>query len=248
MNDGGERLDAALVMRGLVTTRARARDLVLRGKVEVDGRVVTKPATGVASQASIAVTAAEEVSMVSRGRLKLAAALDVFGLTPADRTCLDLGASTGGFTEVLLQRGAAMVYAVDVGHGQLHASLKSEPRVVSMEGRDARSLTAADFARAPAAVVADLSFISLSRAVPAALSLTSADAWLVLLVKPQFEVGPEHVSKSGIVRNDAVRRGAVASVADWLSQQGWCVHGDIPSPISGGDGNVEYLIGAVRRP
>jgi len=241
-----QRLDVVLVARGLVPTRARARDLVLRGRVNVDGAVVTKPAAMVGPSAALHV-AADEASMVSRGRLKLAKGLDSFGFDPAGRICLDIGASTGGFTELLLERGATQVHAVDVGHGQLHPRLAADTRVVVHEGRDARTLNADVISHAPTAIVADVSFIPLSKVLPAALALAAPGAWLVALVKPQFEAGPEHVSKSGIVRDPAVRAAAVARVAAWLSGDcGWRIVGDVASPIEGGSGNIEHLIGAVN--
>lgn len=239
------RLDVALVARGLVPTRARARDLVLRGRVAVDGRVVTKPALTIPAGATLSV-AEDEARMVSRGRLKLAAALDGFTFGPAGRVCLDIGASTGGFTEVLVERTAAKVYAIDVGTGQLHEALRGHPRIVSIEGQDAR-LIGPDLIPEPiGAIVADVSFISLTKALPAALALAAPGAWLVALVKPQFECGPEHVSKSGIVRDQRARAAAVAAIVGWLqSKPGWRVAGDMPSPIAGGSGNIEHLVGAV---
>ncbi len=272
MSDRGkipERLDQALVTRGIVETRSRARDLVLRGKVEIDGRAVTKPAFAVTGGHQISIAAADEIRMVSRGRLKLEAALDAFSsnlvgcFDPKGLVCLDAGSSTGGFTELLLERGAAVVYAVDVGTAQLHPRLAADSRVILMENRDVRTLTAEDFRKSktvrndgddvaadtiagPGAIVADISFLSLIKALPTALSLAPPDAWLIALVKPQFEVGPEHVSKSGIVRNAAVREAAVAKVAGWLTLEGWRVQPAMPSPIAGGDGNVEYLLGANR--
>ena len=241
-----DRLDIVLAARGLVATRARARDLVVRGRVRVSGLVVTKPAALIPVNTDLEV-AADEARMVSRGRLKLEAALDRFGFDPSGRVCLDIGASTGGFTELLLERGAAKVYAVDVGHGQLHASLLADARVVSMERQDARELTRGMIAEPAGAIVADVSFIPLAKALPAALDLAARDAFLVALVKPQFEVGPAHVGKTGIVRNGKSRDAAVANVTAWLQGLGgWRIVGHIPSPIEGGSGNIEYLIGATR--
>jgi 23S rRNA (cytidine1920-2'-O)/16S rRNA (cytidine1409-2'-O)-methyltransferase len=241
------RLDLALVARGLVATRARARDLVLRGRVTVDGAVVCKPAAMVGPAAHLAVAAEDEARMVSRGRLKLAHALDTFGLSPAGRVSLDVGASTGGFTELLLERGATRVYAVDVGRGQLHPTLMGDPRVVSLEGQDARRLTRAHVPEPVGAIVADVSFIPLATALPAALALAATDPWLVALVKPQFEVGPAHVGKSGLVRDATARAAAVARVVAWLTHdRGWRIVGDVASPITGGSGNVEHLLAARR--
>ncbi len=184
---------------------------------------------------------------VSRGGAKLAAALDAFGLDPRHRVALDVGASTGGFTQVLLKRGAEKVYAVDVGHGQLHARLKDDPRVVSLEGCDARSLERATIPEAIAAIVADVSFISLLKALPAALALAMPGAWLVALIKPQFEVGRARIGKRGIVRDASARDAAVEDVSTWLAaQSGWRVVGVIPSPLRGGSGNEEFLLGACK--
>ncbi|MGH6736372.1 MAG: TlyA family RNA methyltransferase [Methyloceanibacter sp.] len=237
------RLDKKLVDAGLAPSRARAADLVRRGQVTVAGEVVLKPGALVGSDAPLAVAPGAAVS-VSRGAIKLRAALDAFGLSPAGRVALDVGASTGGFTEVLLARGAAKVYAVDVGRGQLHDRLRSDPRVVSLEATDARSLDAALIPESAGAIVADVSFISLTQALPAALTRAAPDAWLVALIKPQFEAGREAVGKGGIVRDEDDRERAVARVREFLEGVGWTVLGVIPSPIEGGSGNVEFLIGA----
>jgi 23S rRNA (cytidine1920-2'-O)/16S rRNA (cytidine1409-2'-O)-methyltransferase len=181
---------------------------------------------------------------VSRGGLKLAAALDAFGFSPEGRVALDLGASTGGFTDVLLTRGAAKVYAVDVGHAQLDQRLRADPRVVVLEATDARSLDPSLVAERVSAIVADVSFISLTLVLPAALKLAEPDAWLVALVKPQFEAGRDAVGKGGIVRDAARRKKAVAKVRDFIEKAGWTVAGEIASPIRGGSGNEEFLIGA----
>ena len=183
---------------------------------------------------------------VSRGGVKLAAALDHFALSPQGRICLDLGASTGGFTQVLLERGATHVYAVDVGHDQLHAKLRSDPRVSAIDGLNARDLTAAKVPQAPQAITADVSFISLKLALPPALHMAAKDAWAVLLVKPQFEVGPRGVSKGGIVRDASAREAAVAEVTGWMKAQGWQMLGTMDSPITGGEGNREYLLAAKK--
>jgi 23S rRNA (cytidine1920-2'-O)/16S rRNA (cytidine1409-2'-O)-methyltransferase len=241
-----QRLDLALVARGLVATRAKARDLIARGEVSVDGQVVSKAATSVREGQAIAVNA-EAAAQVSRGAVKLAAALNHFGLDVGGRTALDIGASTGGFTQTLLERGAARVYAVDVGKGQLHATLAGDPRVVSLEDCDSRTLDGARVPEAVCAIVADVSFISLTKALPAALTLAATGCWLVALVKPQFEVGREGVGKGGVVRDAALRERALSDVRDWLAaQSGWTVLGTMPSPIEGGSGNVEFLIAAVR--
>jgi 23S rRNA (cytidine1920-2'-O)/16S rRNA (cytidine1409-2'-O)-methyltransferase len=240
-----KRLDVTLVERGLVPSRSRARDLIKHGKVLVDRQVCTKTSTEVDMQQFLELEPGTQAT-VSRGAAKLAAALDAFGFDPAGRTALDVGASTGGFTETLLARGAAKVYAVDVGHGQLHARLKADARVVSLEGCDARALDAAIIREPVTAIVADVSFISATKALPAALALAAAGAWLVALIKPQFEVGPKHVGKGGIVRDAAARLRAVDEVTAWLAARaGWRLAGTVPSPIRGGSGNEEFLMGAL---
>ncbi|MDO9383406.1 MAG: TlyA family RNA methyltransferase [Hyphomicrobiaceae bacterium] len=237
------RLDQVLVTRGLAATRSRARDLILRGAVSVDGKTVVKPAAAIPATASLSVTA--EASDVSRGAVKLRAALETFAFDPGGKICLDIGASTGGFTQALLAGGAAKVYAVDVGHGQLAAALRGDERVVSLEGTDARSLTAAQIPDRIGAIVADVSFISLPKALAVPLSFAAPGAWLAALIKPQFEAGRDGIGKRGIVRNDDVRGAAVESVRAWVAEQpGWTVSGVIPSPITGGSGNQEFLLGA----
>lgn len=241
------RLDQALVEQGLVSSRSRARDAVARGLVLVGGVVVLKPGALVAAGVPLAVAPEAGTRYVSRGALKLIAALDAFGFEARGRTAFDVGASTGGFTQVLLERGAAKVYAVDVGRGQLAECLKSDPRVVSLEGLDARAITAASIQGPIEAMVADVSFISLEKALPPAIELAAPGAWLAALVKPQFEVGPASVGKGGIVRDEGARRGAVSRIETWLgAMPGWRVKGVIPSPVEGGSGNLEFLIGAVR--
>jgi len=238
------RLDIAVVERGLLPSRARARDAILRGIVAVDGVPATRPAMTVAETAAIALLD-PAVHYVSRGAQKLIAALDHFGYSPAGRVALDLGASTGGFTEVLLERGVAKVHAIDVGAGQLHPKLANDPRVVSREGLNARHLGAADIGEAVAAVTADVSFISLRLVLPPALALAAPGAWGVFLAKPQFEVGRAALGKGGIVRDTAVAREAAEGIASFLAETpGWLVDGMIESPIAGGDGNREFLIGA----
>jgi 23S rRNA (cytidine1920-2'-O)/16S rRNA (cytidine1409-2'-O)-methyltransferase len=240
-----QRLDLALVERGLAPTRARARDAILRGHVTVEGTRVERPAAPVAAGAALAIDDPAG-AYVSRGSLKLIVALDRFGYSPAGLSVLDLGASTGGFTQVLLERGATKVFAVDVGHGQLAPSLAADPRIVSIEGLNARDLSREHIAAPLGAIVADVSFISLKLVLPPALALAAPKAWGVFLVKPQFEVGRKHVGKGGIVRDPAAASVAAAGIADWLGGFGWNVDGPIPSPITGGAGNREYLVG-VRR-
>jgi 23S rRNA (cytidine1920-2'-O)/16S rRNA (cytidine1409-2'-O)-methyltransferase len=239
------RLDVALVEIGLAPTRSRALDLIRRGFVCVGGVVVTKTAANVTAAAIITLAEAAP-SHVSRGAEKLIAALDQFNFDPAGRTCVDIGASTGGFTEVLLARGAAHVTAVDVGRNQLHARLRGDNRVTVLEATDARTLTATHVPAPPNALVADVSFISLEKALPAVLTLAAPGAWLVTLIKPQFEVGRGAIGKGGIVRDVAARDAAVTRIRTWLEDSGWPVAGMIPSPITGGDGNQEFLIGAHK--
>lgn len=246
-SSGTMRLDEALVARGLFASRSRARDAILRGTVTVDGRGETKPALPVAACAAIAVTDPAQ-RYVSRAALKLVAALDAFGLDPAGRTALDVGASTGGFTQVLLERGAGHVVALDVGHGQLHDSLRADPRVTVLEGLNARDLAAADLAgRRPDMLVSDVSFISLKLALPPALALAAPGARGVFLVKPQFEAGREAIGKGGLLRDPANGPRVADDLAGWLGRQpGWRTLGLIPSPIAGGDGNREFLLAGVK--
>jgi 23S rRNA (cytidine1920-2'-O)/16S rRNA (cytidine1409-2'-O)-methyltransferase len=240
---GAQRIDLALVARGFFESRARAREAIEAGLVRVDGRPVRKPSETVAADAAIEAEAPHP--WVSRAGLKLVAGLEAFGVDPAGATCLDLGASTGGFTQVLLARGAARVHAVDVGRDQLHASLRGDPRIVSMEGLDARALRADMFAAPPSLVVSDVSFISLRLVLPHALALAAPEATLVALVKPQFEAGRGHVAK-GVVRDPAVHARVCEEIAALVAGLGWRVLGIVPSPIAGGDGNREFLLGAKR--
>lgn len=230
---------------GLAPTRARARDLIKRGFVLVDGEPVTKAGAVVPRSCSLALLAGAP-RHVSRGGEKLSAALAAFGFASSDRVALDVGASTGGFTEVLLSQGAPKVYAVDVGTGQLHASLRADPRVISLERTDARALDHKLIAEPVAAIAADVSFISVLKVLPHCLVLAAPEAWLIVLIKPQFEAGPDAIGKGGIVTDTEVRRATVDRVAGWVQDQpGWRVVGVMPSPIAGGDGNQEYLLGAT---
>ena len=241
-----QRLDQALVDRGLVTSRARARDLILRGEVEVNSRGAAKPAMLVSPGDSLRLVSGP-ADYVSRGALKLQAALDSFQLDPAGRAALDIGASTGGFTEALLKGGARRVYAIENGHGQLHPRLATDHRVVSLERTDARTLDDALIPEPVEAIVADVSFVSLRKVLPAALGLSGASCWLVALVKPQFEGEPGTIPRDGIVKDPAAQLSAVEGIAAWIARDGdWRILGTIPSPIHGGDGNVEYLVGAIR--
>ncbi|MGH1418419.1 MAG: TlyA family RNA methyltransferase [Hyphomicrobiaceae bacterium] len=239
-----QRLDQEMVSRGLVTSRARARDLIRRGFVHIAGVKATKPAQSVLPEAAIKIEG-EGQNYVSRGALKLAAAIKEFAFDLEDRICVDVGASTGGFTQVLLEAGAGKVYAVDVGHDQFADALRSDPRVVVIERTDARKLTQAEIPDSVEAIVSDVSFISLAKALPAVMALATPDCVLVALIKPQFEVGPERVGKGGIVRDEAAIQNACQDVQSWLEKQiGWTVLGVVPSPITGGSGNREFLIGA----
>lgn len=238
------RIDQRLVAEGLAPSRARAADLVRRGCVTVAGVPASKPGALVPGDAPLAVASDAGDDYVSRGSLKLIAALRAFGLSPHGTVALDIGASTGGFTEVLLAEEAAKVYAVDVGRDQLHERLRADPRVVSLEATDARKIDAALIPEVVTAIVADVSFISLTQALPAALKRAAPSAWLVALVKPQFEAGREAVGKGGIVRDETDRTRAINRVRTFLEGEGWQILGVIESPVTGGSGNVEFLIGA----
>jgi 23S rRNA (cytidine1920-2'-O)/16S rRNA (cytidine1409-2'-O)-methyltransferase len=242
-----QRLDEALVARGLFASRSRARDAVERGTVTVDGAVARKPGQPVAPD-SVFVVDDPAQRYVSRAALKLVAGLDHFGFDPVGRHALDIGASTGGFTQVLLERGAAHVTAIDVGHGQLAASVAADPRVTSIEGLNARDLAAGDLSGViPDFVVSDVSFISLRLALPPALDLAAAGARAVLLVKPQFEAGRSAIGKGGLLKNPRDAERIAGELAGWLgSQSGWRALGFVPSPIEGGDGNREFLLGGVK--
>lgn len=240
------RLDQALVDRGLSRTRSQARDLVKRGCVSVGGVVAGKAGLAVDVADVIEVTPGAQ-PYVSRGGLKLAAALDAFGLSAQGAAALDIGASTGGFTQVLLERGARLVHAIDVGTGQLDATLREDTRVRSREGVDARTLSVSDVAEPVGAIVADVSFVSVTHVLGPALALTAPGAWLVALIKPQFELDRADIGGGGIVRSEAARERAIARVRSWLGEQaGWRVLGVVESPIAGGRGNREFLIGARR--
>lgn len=238
------RLDIELVRRGLLASRAQARAAVEAGKVFVDGAVAGKP--GLLVTPAQKIEAAPAHPWVSRGGLKLAYALGEFGVDPADRACLDVGASTGGFTDVLLAHGARHVVAVDVGSGQLHPKLRADSRVISRESTDARELTLEMIGEAPTLVVCDASFIGLAKLLGRPLQLAAEGAELVGLFKPQFEVGPSHVGRGGLVSDVAATDTAAASLAAWLAGQGWPVSKWAASPILGGDGNAERLFYAKK--
>ncbi|WP_378943903.1 TlyA family RNA methyltransferase [Mesorhizobium sp. ANAO-SY3R2] len=241
------RLDELLVSRRFFASRSRARDAVTRGAVTVDGQPAKKPGQSVAADAEIAVDDPAQ-AYVSRAALKLIAGLDHFGFDPAASHAFDIGASTGGFTQVLLERGAAHVVAIDVGHGQMDAKLKADPRVTCREGLNARNLTLDDLdGRRPDFVVSDVSFISLRLALPNALELAEPGSKAVLLVKPQFEAGREAIGKGGLLKNPDDGPRMAEELCCWLDAiPGWRALGTCPSPLEGGDGNHEYLLGGVK--
>jgi 23S rRNA (cytidine1920-2'-O)/16S rRNA (cytidine1409-2'-O)-methyltransferase len=242
-----QRLDEALVARGLFASRSRARDAVERGTVSIDGAPASKPGQLVSPGSAIAVDDPAR-KYVSRAALKLVAGLDRFGLDPGGCHALDIGASTGGFTQVLLERGATHVTAIDVGHGQLAAELAADPRVTSIEGLNARDLASSDLGGAvPDFIVSDVSFISLRLALPPALALAAPGAHAVLLVKPQFEAGRAAIGKGGLLKNPADAERLAGELSAWLDGlPGWRALGLVPSPIEGGDGNREFLLGGAK--
>jgi 23S rRNA (cytidine1920-2'-O)/16S rRNA (cytidine1409-2'-O)-methyltransferase len=240
------RLDQLLVELGLVESRAKAQALVLAGQVFSGARRLDKPGQSVAPDIALEVRGPNS-PYVSRGGIKLAHGLDHFAIDPAGLTALDLGASTGGFSDVLLQRGAARIYAVDVGRGQLDWRLRKDPKVVVLERTNARYLNRELIPEPIDLVVCDASFISLKLVLAAALELTRSDAWLVALIKPQFEVGKGEVGKGGVVRDPALHAQVCAEIARWLTEdRGWRVLGTTESPITGPKGNREFLIAARR--
>lgn len=237
------RADQLLVERGFFESRARAQAAIAAGLVTANGAAVRKASEMVAQDAELSAQAPHPY--VSRGGLKLEAALDAFGFDPKDRICLDVGASTGGFTDLLLRRGARHVIAVDVGRDQLHASLRRDPRVSSFEGQDIRMLAAEALPERPSLAVIDVSFISLKLVLPAVAALLAPEAGIAALIKPQFEAGRAALKK-GIVRDEAVQRQVCEEIVALLGALGFAVSGPIPSPIEGGDGNREFLAGARR--
>ncbi|MGB7260155.1 MAG: TlyA family RNA methyltransferase [Pseudolabrys sp.] len=237
------RADRLLVERGLFESRARAQAAIAAGLVTANDVPVRKASDEIEIDAALAATPAHPY--VSRGGVKLAAALDHFGFDPRGRICLDVGASTGGFTQVLLGRGAAKIYAVDVGHGQLHASLRARPEIISMEGIDVRTLSPARLGDRLELVTIDVSFVSLKLALPPALALAKLHAQLVALIKPQFEAGRAAVKK-GVVRDKQIHAAVCDDIAAFVAALGWRVADVMPSPITGGDGNAEFLLGATR--
>lgn len=242
------RLDQALVERGLFASRSRARDAVARGTVRVNGQVITKAGQNVTAQAELAVDDPAS-RFVSRAALKLTAALDHFGFEVEGKTALDIGASTGGFTQVLLERGAEHVICVDVGHDQLHETLRGDKRVTNLEGLNARVLDASHLQGCKVdIVVSDVSFISQKLALPNALDLCADDGWCLLLVKPQFEAGREAIGKGGILKDPSQGEKIALDLQDWLNEQaGWQALGFCASPITGGDGNQEYILAGRKK-
>jgi 23S rRNA (cytidine1920-2'-O)/16S rRNA (cytidine1409-2'-O)-methyltransferase len=239
------RIDQLLVDRGLAESRAKAQALVMAGRVFSGERKLDKPGTALDPEAAVEVRAGR--SGCSRGAYKLLAGLDAFGIEPAGLVAVDVGASTGGFTEVLLRRGAARVYAVDVGYGQLDVRLRGDPRVAVLERTNARHLSAEQVPEPVGLVVCDASFIGLRTVLPAALALTRAPAWAVALIKPQFEVGKGRVGKGGVVRDPGLHAEVCEDVRAWLAGlPGWEVLGVVESPITGPAGNKEFLIGGRR--
>jgi len=238
------RADQYLVAHGHYESRARAQAAIKAGLVKANGKALKKPSDKISDGAII--EAGKEHPWVSRGGMKLAHALKIFDISVPGKICLDVGSSTGGFTEVLIQTGAAHVYAVDVGHGQLHKRLQAHARISSMEGQDARALTAAHFAQIPQLIVCDASFISAMKVLAVPLSLAAKGADLMTLVKPQFEVGKAGIGKGGIVKSQAAALESLEAVKDWTRMQGWTVLGADISPIKGGSGNSEYLLHARK--
>ena len=243
---GRKRADLLLVERGLFESRAKARAAIEAGRVRAGGTPVGKPSDLIDEDADLAAEAAHP--WVGRAGLKLAHALDIWPVAVAGRRVLDVGASTGGFTQVCLAHGAVQVVAVDVGRGQLHASLAGDPRVMNLEGCDVRALTPDRLDAPPDLVVCDVSFISLAKALPAALALAAPGADLIVLVKPQFEVGRAAVGKGGIVKDPAAQARALAEAGEFLEGEGWTVKATADSPIAGGDGNREFLVWATKKP
>jgi 23S rRNA (cytidine1920-2'-O)/16S rRNA (cytidine1409-2'-O)-methyltransferase len=240
--DSRVRLDVLLVKRGLAETREKAQALILAGEVLVAGQTASRAAQPYAPDVDLAIK--RPLPYVSRGGLKLERALDSFGIDPSGLTVLDVGASTGGFTDCLLKRGARRVYAVDVGYNQLDWRLRQDERVVVMERTNIRGLSS--LPEPVDAIVADVSFISLTVALPPALPLLKAGGWVVALVKPQFEAGRGQVGKGGVVRDPAIHRAVLTKALNWGRSSGLIVRGAVPSPIRGPAGNVEFLIHLVR--
>jgi 23S rRNA (cytidine1920-2'-O)/16S rRNA (cytidine1409-2'-O)-methyltransferase len=239
------RVDQLLVDRGLAPSRTKAQALILAGEVVIDERRVDKPGTAVPETAEVRLKAGAVLRYVSRGGLKLEAALDHFGIDPAGKVCADLGASTGGFTDCLLQRGARRVHACDVGHGQLDQKTARDPRVVVHDRLNVRNVTREDVGEPIDLCTIDVSFISLRLVLPAARGLLEGGGTLVALVKPQFEVGVASVGKGGVVRDEGVRVAAITAIAEFAASRGFTVRGILDSPVHGPAGNVEALLVAT---
>ncbi len=244
---GLQRVDALLVQLGLASSRTQAQKLIAAGRVFVDGVPIAKPSLELLPDTALTVSTDDSDRYVSRGGLKLAGALENTGLIVTDKTCLDVGQSTGGFSDCLLQAGARHVVGVDVGHGQLHGKLKNDPRITMREGINCRALSAADLGDALPPdgfnlIVGDVSFISMSLILPQLPALLAADGDLLLLIKPQFEVGPGNIGKGGIVRDPALYRELELRYLDIARSLGLTARAWLDSPITGGDGNREFFI------
>lgn len=241
------RLDQYLCFKGFYESRSRAGDAVRRGCVKLDGKTITKPGQMVGAAADISINDPAQ-AYVSRAALKLIAGLEISGFDPKGKIALDLGASTGGFCQVLLERGVKKIFAVDVGHGQMHHSLVGDNRIISIEGLNARDLTLAHFGgERPQFVACDLSFISLKLALPPALEIAASEAEAIFLVKPQFEADRAQIGKSGIIRDKKMAETIARDRADWISaQKDWQVTNFAASPIKGSDGNTEFLAAAKK--
>ena len=240
------RLDFELVKRGLAQSRERAKEHIQNGEVIVNGRCARKPSDEVSENDDICLVG-ETLKYVGRGGLKLEKALFEFKINLSGRTCLDIGASTGGFTDCMLQNNACKVYAVDVGHGQLAEKLVNDPRVINIEGVNVKDICSDMFSELIDFICADLSFISVKYAADAARDILQRDGEAVLLIKPQFEAGKEHLSKGGIVKDKSVHVDVLKSLCAYFCSIGFEISGLIPSPIKGGNGNIEYLIHLVKR-
>ncbi len=236
-----QRIDLALVERGLCKSRSRAKTLLQEGAISLNGVLCQKPSTLVTQEDRLYLVG-EDIPYVGRGGCKLEKALEEFAITPSDKCCMDIGASTGGFTDCMLQRGASLVYAIDVGHGQLDPILCQNPRVQNREGTDVRTLVPQDFEYVPQLATIDVSFISLTLVLPCVYSLLAQGGACVALVKPQFEAGRAGIGKRGIVKSARVHEDVLESTLAFAREIGFATRGLIPSPIRGGSGNVEYLL------
>ncbi|MGN0666944.1 MAG: TlyA family RNA methyltransferase [Huintestinicola sp.] len=235
------RLDIYLAEKNMVKSRELSKKIIISGGVEVNGKIVTKPSLDINDNDNVVITA-DMPKYVGRGGLKLEKALDVFGISVTDKVCIDIGASTGGFTDCMLQRGASFVYAVDVGHDQLDEKLKNDPRVANMEGYNVRYASADDFGRNVDFICCDVSFISLKNVIPAIALLLNEHGTAVMLIKPQFECGKSNIGKGGIVRSDKAIASAIREIAACVNANSLQVCGLDYSPVKGGDGNIEFLM------